>query len=122
MLVRFVNIFLILRIRRLRLVAFYLCLVGAGAATLLVAPASLWALKIGCVLVGLGAGSLFPIALLWLQGELEVSGKVASLFCVGTTVGAQLFRFPEAAFIQTVPEVSFIITVLPIFYGSTSPG
>ena len=98
------NIFLVLRVRRLHLVVLYLSLVGLGAATLIISP-TLWALRIGCVLVGLGGGSLFPIGLLWLQGELEVSGKVASLFCVGTTVGAQLFRFPEAAFIDKVPEV-----------------
>lgn len=102
--VRFINIFLVLKIRRLHLVIFYLGLVGVGAATLIVSP-TVWALRIGCVLVGLGGGSLFPIGLLWLQGELEVSSQVASLFCVGTTIGAQVFRIPEAAFIDTIPEV-----------------
>ena len=111
-LMRAANIFLVTRVSRSSLVTLYLCLVSAGAAVLVLvpshSPASIYA---GVCLVGLGAGSLFPMGLLWVQGHLEISGRTASVFCIATTLGAQFLRIPEGALIDREPQVGFFIFV-----------
>ena len=107
---RAANILLVTRVSRATLLTLYLCLVSSGAAILLLLPShSLASIYSGVALVGLGAGSLFPMGLLWVQGHLEISGRTASLFCIATTMGAQFLRIPEGALIEVEPQVGYIL-------------
>lgn len=109
--IRGLNIFLVDRFMHFQLIVFSLGLVAFGTFVLYAAPVYYGAL-IGSVIVGLGAGSLFPMGLLYIQSKMELSGRVTGLFCLGASIGAQIFRFPEAAFIQDVPMVHlYLLTV-----------
>ena len=88
---RGINIVLVTKLKRIFLVLIFLSLVSSGTLVLFAWNAQ-WGLMIGSVIVGLGSGSLFPMGLLWLQGHMELSGKITALFCLATTLGAQLFR------------------------------
>lgn len=109
-LMRAMNVVLVGKFRRIVLVWFYLTLVTLGAFILFVIP-GVNGLALGSIIVGLGSGSLFPMGLLWIQGEMEISSKVTGLFCLGTTLGAQFFRFPEGAFISSVPKVHLYLLI-----------
>ena len=88
---RGINIVLVTKLKRIFLVLIFLSLVSSGTLVLFAWNAQ-WGLMIGSAIVGLGSGSLFPMGLLWLQGHMELSGKITALFCLATTLGAQLFR------------------------------
>ncbi|XP_059096043.1 sodium-dependent glucose transporter 1B-like isoform X1 [Tigriopus californicus] len=103
-LMRGVNIPLVAKFQSFHILLFDLASVFIGSicvATL----STFWGLQIGTVLIGLGVGSLFPMGLVWMRSKMELSGKVTALLCVATTLGAQLLRIPEGAFIDTVPMV-----------------
>lgn len=110
-LIRGVNIPLITRVSSFHMLISYLGMVACGTLVALSIPA-FWGLQLGSVLIGLGAGSLFPMGLLWIQSRMELSGKATALLCVGTSVGAQIFRIPEGAYIDSVPMVHlYLLTV-----------
>lgn len=117
------NIFLVSRISIFTLLNVYFLLISIGAIFLVLFP-TFWALQLGSVLVGLGAGSLFPMGLLWVQGHMELSSRVASLFCMATTVGAQLLRLTEGAFIELNPDTHVyqlcvvVVTHVAVFVAS----
>ena len=102
--VRGLNIFLVDRFMHFQIVVFSLGLVATGAFVLFAAPVY-YGTAVGTVIVGLGTGSLFPMGLLYIQSKMRLSGKFTGLICLGASVGSQVFRFPAAAFIESVPMV-----------------
>lgn len=103
-LMRGINIPLVAKFQSIHILMFDLGIVFLGSICVAILP-TFWGLQMGTVLIGLGVGSLFPMGLVWLQSKMELSGKVTALLCVATTLGAQLLRIPEGAFIDTVPNV-----------------
>lgn len=68
-----------------------LLLVLVGLTVVIALPASLNALWVGTVIIGLGMASIFPTVLILAEQNMTITAAVTSMFFIGSSLGGMIF-------------------------------
>ena len=84
---------------------------------MLIFPESSMFLWVVTIVVGLSISTLFPATLSLAENNLNISGKLTSLFLIGATLGAMILPWTIGQLIHFIDIKSFIYAIVAILFS-----
>ena len=100
-----------------KIVFFSLLISIISLGSMLIFPESSMFLWIVTIVVGLSISTLFPATLSLAENNLNISGKLTSLFLIGATLGAMILPWTIGQLIHFIDIKSFIYAIIAILFS-----